>query len=760
MNGRILIVDDDEATAELQRRRLRRADYETVVVTDLKSAREQIDQDDISLIILDYRLEGNRTGLEFYEQLKAAGDAPPAILVTGFSNEAIVVQALRAGIQDFVAKSPDYLDYLPHAVRQVLEKVEAEHRLVESESRKAAMFQSALDGIVTMDASGCIREFNPAAEKIFGHAAGAVLGQKVVDVLVPGASRVEFTGELQRLLETGQSQFIGCRFEVTALHASGSVFPVELSTSVAGAAGDPLIIASVRDMSEQKQAELELRLRHRALEQVSEGILFTDPTQPDNPIIYANKAFERITGYKAEEVIGRNCRILQGERSDPQAVAEMHAAVVERRSCGVELINYRADGKPFWNVASIAPLQDDEGRVTHFVGVLTDVTQRKIQEEQLRQSLKMEAIGRLAGGIAHDFNNLLTIILGNSQFAQSKLPTEDPNLRGLLAEINEAADKAAGLTRQLLAFSRKQLLEPKVIDINGLISRLSGMLKRLIGDNVSLVCHLNPEVSAITADPGQIEQILINLAVNARDAMAEGGKLLIETANDEFDHTYTESHPDVDPGPYVRISVSDTGHGMTADVIEHVFEPFFTTKPLGEGTGLGLATVFGIVKQSGGHIGVYSEPGHGTTFNVYFPRKMEPSVNSSEEASRPGKRGSETILLVEDDRRVRQITSQYLREAGYFVIEASSGSDVQQLAGQYSQPIQLLISDVVMPGLNGRQVADHFLKYHPGARVLFVSGYTNDIIVQRGVLENGMAFLQKPFTQQSLARKVREVLDS
>ncbi len=347
--------------------------------------------------------------------------------------------------------------------------------------------------------------------------------------------------------------------------------------------------------------------------------MITDPGQPDNPIVYASPGFERITGYGAEEVLGRNCRFLQGKDTDPVEVARLREAVRAGEPCTVELLNYRKDGTPFWNELSLSPVRDDGGRLTHFVGVQVDVTARRSLEEQFRQVQKMEAIGQLAGGVAHDFNNLLTIINGYSELLLQTLPAEDPS-RALITEINKAGERSAGLTRQLLAFSRQQILAPRVLNLNEVVIDIEKMLRRLIGEDVQLDTVLDPRVWVVRADPGQVEQVLMNLAVNARDAMPGCGRLTIETRNIDLDETYARTHPDARAGPHVLLSVTDTGSGMSPEVQTRIFEPFFTTKGPGKGTGLGLPTVYGIIKQSGGHVAVTSVVGIGTTFKVYLPR--------------------------------------------------------------------------------------------------------------------------------------------
>jgi signal transduction histidine kinase/ActR/RegA family two-component response regulator len=380
--------------------------------------------------------------------------------------------------------------------------------------------------------------------------------------------------------------------------------------------------------------------------------------------------------------------------------------------------------------------------------------------EQLRQAQKMEAVGRLAGGIAHDFNNLLTVITGYSDLMLRKMDRNDV-LRGKVEEVKKAGDRAAGLTRQLLAFSRKQILQPKIVDLNDIVVDTFKMLQRLIGEDIELLMVPQSKIGKVKADPGQLEQILLNLAVNARDAMPIGGKLTIKTSNVHLDHGYTMQHVAVQPGDYVLLSVSDTGCGMDAETRERIFEPFFTTKEIGKGTGLGLSTVYGIVKQSGGHVWVYSEVGHGTTFKIYLPREVAADEVMDAIAERDGNvNGTETVLLVEDEGAVRNMTRQILEELGYQVIEAENGPEAIRLNAAHNSEIDLLLTDVVMPRMSGRELADHLTAERPDLRVLYTSGYTEDAIIHHGVLDDGMAFLEKPFTPELVALKVREVLDA
>jgi signal transduction histidine kinase/CheY-like chemotaxis protein len=381
-------------------------------------------------------------------------------------------------------------------------------------------------------------------------------------------------------------------------------------------------------------------------------------------------------------------------------------------------------------------------------------------EERLRQGQKMEAVGRLAGGVAHDFNNLLTVITSYSDLLLEDLALDDPK-RDDVGEIRKAAEGAAALTRQLLAFSRQQVLEPKVLDLKAIVTGTEKLLRRLIGEDVQLTTALAPDLGAVKADPVQLEQIIINLAVNARDAMPTGGRLTIEAANVEMDEVYVRSHAPARPGHYVMLAMSDTGIGMDEQTKARIFEPFFTTKERGKGTGLGLATVYGIVKQAGGFIWVYSEPARGTSFKVYLPRvdePVEPAVARTATAE-PG-RGTETVLVVEDAASVRMVTRQVLDRYGYAVLEAPNGDTALRLAVKHHGPIHLLLTDVVMPGLSGRQLAEQLAQLRPDMKVLYVSGYGDSAVVHHGILEAGVAYLQKPFTPESLARRVRDALDA
>ena len=388
------------------------------------------------------------------------------------------------------------------------------------------------------------------------------------------------------------------------------------------------------------------------------------------------------------------------------------------------------------------------------------MTEQKNLEDQLRQSHKMEAVGRLAGGIAHDFNNLLGVISGYGELMSKDMPPADRQWRRL-EQIRLAADRATALTRQLLAFSRKQILQPRVLDLDVVIANLEPMLRRLIGEDVQLVTELGGGASTVFADPGQMEQVIMNLAVNSRDAMPKGGRLVLETAAAALDGGESRREPAAPPGRYVLLSVSDTGIGMDADTRAHAFEPFFTTKPIGQGTGLGLSTVYGIVRQSGGYVSVESEPGKGTTFRIYMPRREaqgRPAVTAAAEEGAPG--GEETILLVEDERALKDLNSEVLRQYGYRVIEAVSGEKALEIAAEHMGGIDLLLTDVVMPGLSGSDLARGLRASRPATKILYMSGYPDDALVHHGVSDLSAAFIEKPFAPAALARKVREVLDS
>jgi hypothetical protein len=492
------------------------------------------------------------------------------------------------------------------------------------------------------------------------------------------------------------------------------------------------------------------------LESASQAIVSIDRS---GRIVLANRRTEEMFGYSREELLGGRIELLLPESKrgahGSQREDYFDRPRIRPMGIGMDLAGRRKDGAEFPVEVSLSYLELDEG--VFAIAFVSDISQRKLLEEQLMHAQKMEAIGRLAGGVAHDFNNMLTVISGYNRMILDELSPLDP-LRGYAEEILKAADRAAALTNQLLAFSRRQIMQPRVIAINEVVGQTQKMLHRLIGEDVEVVFGLAAGAGNIKADPGHVEQAIVNLAVNARDAMPLGGRLTIETANVHLDESYTRTHMGVQAGEFVMIAVSDTGIGMDAETKRRIFEPFFTTKERGKGTGLGLATVYGIVKQTGGDIWVYSEPGRGTTFKLYFPRVVGPAAESAASETEKIEAATETILVVEDEKAVRDLTVKMLQKLGYKILAAGSGAEAIEISGAYSGHIALLLTDVVMPNMSGRQLADILSKSRPDMKVLHLSGYTENTVVHHGVIDSGVEFLPKPFSREVLAKKLREVL--
>ncbi len=634
---------------------------------------------------------------------------------------------------------------------------EARSTMRESQERLAGIVGSAMDAIISIDGSQRILVFNTAAEHVFRCPAAEALGQPI-DRFVPTIFRPAHAEYIRAFGHTGvTSRSMGSLKALTAIRADGEEFPIEATISQTVAAGQKLYTVIIRDITARKRVEEQLLYQATLLHNVSDAIVASDLRFQ---ITNWNQAAEALYGWSAAEVIGQPVQdILKTTYADDQS-DRVRQQFQEHGLWRGEAIQNRKDGTWITVLASVTLVQDANGQQVGVVAVNRDITEQKRLEQQFIQAQKMESVGRLAGGIAHDFNNLLTAISGYAELVLQALPAhsiahEDQQ------EIIKASSRAAGLTRQLLAFARKQIIEPQVLQLNNLIGDIDRMLRRLIGEDIEMVTLLSPDLGKVKVDPGQIEQVLVNLAVNARDAMPQGGRLTVETHYVELDHDYAQQHFGIAPGPYALIVVSDTGSGMDAETQARVFEPFFTTKGPEHGTGLGLATCYGIVKQHGGSIWVYSEPQRGTTFKIYLPQIDAPIAALAQFGS-PGDlpRGVETVLLAEDDPAVRALAVRVLGEQGYRVLEAVDGATALRLASEYiGTTIDLLLTDVVMPQISGRALFEQINALHPNIKALFMSGYTDDAIVRQGQLDAGVAFLQKPFSSAALVRKVRAVLD-
>ena len=634
--------------------------------------------------------------------------------------------------------------------------LDRETQLRGSEGRLRAVLDAALDAVIGMDVDDVITYWNPRAEAIFGWRREEALGRSLRDLVIPERYREAHSRGLARFLATGEGPVLDRRIELHGLRRDGTEFPVELSITAVKHGETLSFSAFVADITERKRSEAELRRYADVFRNMQVGLNVWCLQDREDlrtfKLIFTNPAAAHSLGVRTEDVLGKSMHDAFPHMLDTDLPRQYREVLLsgEARDLGEvrEHFGERTDGGVF--SIKVFPLPGD------CVGVaLEDITERRRLESQLLHAQKMEAVGRLAGGVAHDFNNALGVILGYTELLMRKA---DEAQRGKLDQILKATQRASGLTRQLLAFSRKQMVDPKVLDLNALLSELEKMLGRLIGEHIDLAIVPGADLGQVKADLGQLEQVVMNLCVNSRDAMPNGGLLRIETANADLDARHAAGHEPLAPGRHVMLAVSDTGCGIEREILSQIFEPFFTTKEQGKGTGLGLAMVYGIVKQAGGYVWVYSEVGHGTTFKIYLPRIDEPAVAAEVQETPMPSKGWETILLVEDEGPLRALAREILEEHGYRVIEATGPHGALEMALRHPEPIHLLVTDVVMPAMNGRVLAESLMAVRPGLRVLYMSGYTDDIIVHSGVLESGALPLEKPFTTLALLGRVRAAL--
>ncbi|MDD2901346.1 MAG: PAS domain S-box protein [Syntrophales bacterium] len=655
------------------------------------------------------------------------------------------------------------------------------------------VLENSPDAIGIVDRRGRLLKWNKFAEKLFGYSFNEIKKKKVFEFY-------EDPQELSNMLKLLRNNEVVKEYEIKMRKKNGQVIVFNISIGLLKDSNNQLIgsVGVARDMTEKKEAEEELRKYRQQLEEMvekrtsqlsqanaklqkeiterksaDEALKSSEEryrslfdgipvglyrTTPDGKIVDINLALVQMLGYPdRQSLLAVNVTesyVHPEDRDKKKAVLEGEGII---RDFEIELRRY--DGKKIWVRDSVRVVREADSGAAYYEGSMEEITEKKQLESQYRQAQKMEAVGRLAGGVAHDFNNLLTAITGYGEITLMELRRDDP-LRLNVEEILRAADSATSLTQQLLAFSRKQILQPRGVNLNETLTDMQGMLQRLIGEDIELILGLEPELGTVTADPNQIEQIVMNLAVNARDVMPQGGKIILETGNVFLDEAYTQRHLEVSPGPYVMLAVSDNGLGMDEETQNHIFEPFFTTKELGKGTGLGLATVYGIVKQSGGHIWVYSEPGHGTTFKFYLPRAdaAVEAVKAEKLAELPY--GEETILVVEDEDALRALICRALKKFGYKTLEARHGGEALLICEEGPDPIHLMLVDVVLPQMSGPKIAARMAHLQPEMKVLFMSGYTEDAMVHHGLLDQSVPFLQKPFKPVTMVRKVREVLDA
>jgi PAS domain S-box-containing protein len=636
------------------------------------------------------------------------------------------------------------------------------------------LLETLPDAVVVVDRDGTIVQVNSQAQEVFGYDRDELIGQKV-EVLLPENYRRQHHHHRETFAETPKTRRMGADLDLYGRRRNGSEFPVEISLSPVSTEKGTFVLSAIRDISDRKRIEKELRraneeLHRRTTEQLgeyrsrlasiidsSEDAIISEGL--DGSITSWNKGAERIYGYTPEEVVGKVISFL-APSDRPHEILQILQKIARGESVEhYESVRVTKDGRHLDVFISVSPLRDAAGDVVGASAITRDITAQKRAEGQLRQSQKMEAIGRLAGGVAHDFNNVLGIINACAEFLRDRIdPAAEPSL--YVENIKKATERGASLTKQLLAFSRTPAIQPRILDLNERLRDISKLLRPLLGDDIEILIVARSPSAVVEADPGQLDQIVVNLAVNARDAMPRGGKFILETGAVKFDDAFAEQHQALAAGKYVMLAVSDTGTGMNEATLSHIFEPFFTTKEVGRGTGLGLATVYGIVKQSAGHILVYSEPGHGTTFKIYLPsaeHKIGTGSTPEVETVGPKRQGS-AILLVEDDEIMRGLTRQLLQEHGYAVVEADDGKSALEWVESHPGPIDLLLTDVMMRRMSGPELAERLSSSHPTLKVVYMSGYAGELMANREVLKPGVALLEKPFSRTALLNTIHAKL--
>lgn len=635
--------------------------------------------------------------------------------------------------------------------RQITDHEAAEQKSLESEKRYW-LFVDQLPVAVAVYTDWRLVYANPAALKLSAaDSVDQLLGRSMLEFVDTESQPVmlDHVGAIlsgAKTLQTSELRFI---------RVDGSTALVQVTSTPISYFSKPSVQSAFQDISEHKQIEERLRLQSAALDAVADAIVITDQRGKAK---WANLAFEKLTGFSALQAVGTDIgKLVKSGKQDKLFYKDMWDTIMSGKVWHGQLVNRRKDGTLYNEDMKITPVSNNGGGITHFIAVKEDITERKSLEDERMQAQKLDLIGRLAGGLAHDYNNVLGVILGYGELIKSKLHGEE-SIRGQLDAIIAAARRGADLTKRLLSFERREVISPKVISINSSIESIKEMLQQIIGENRELVVNLEKDLWNVKVDPTQLDQILVNLATNARDAIEDVGTITIETSNVLAGEAFVRDHVDFTQGEYVRISVADTGQGINQDTVKKIFEPFFTTKPAGQGTGLGLAVVYAIIKQNSGSIEVQSEPGIGTKFHIYFPRCFGEPENTREQFSDGMPKGNATVLVVEDRADLLELTKRGLEQCGYKVLTALSPQEALSKCGDFSGDVNLLLADVIMPGMNGGELSHRIGMIKPRIRTLFMSGYTADVLAPQDVLGKGIAFIQKPFTPQALAKKIQEVL--